>query len=110
VWRLTLSGDKIVAGAFSGAIRVINISTCLLVLRYGFYIFVMSFDTVEMIKQFPERISCSSLSFHGDVVYIASNRCVVQWNVVTDTIVPLKGYPGFTLPPLNSTQPDTFFR
>jgi outer membrane protein assembly factor BamB len=55
---------------------------------------VTSIDAVEMIKQFPERVSCFSLSFHGDSVYIGILRFVVQWNVVTDAVVRLEGYQG----------------
>ena len=51
-------------------------------------------DTVEMIKQFPERVENSSLSFQGDVVYIGVMECVIQWNVVTDAVVRLEGYSG----------------
>ncbi len=61
----------------------------------------MSYVTVAMIKQLPEDASCFSLAFHGDVVYIGSYRRVIQWNVVTDTVVTLKGYPnGLILLPL----------
>ena len=55
---------------------------------------MMSYDTVEMIKQFPEGVDCESLAFHGDVVYIGSYECVIQWNVVTDAVVRLEGYPN----------------
>ncbi len=55
---------------------------------------LMSSDTVEMIKQFPEDVSCFSLSFHGDYVYIGSNNCVIRWNVLTDVVVRLGGYFG----------------
>ena len=55
----------------------------------------MSFDTVEMIKQFPNYdFYCDPLSFHGDVVYIGAFGFVVQWNVATDAIGRLEGYPG----------------
>ncbi len=54
--------------------------------------FMMSSDTVEMINQFPEHVSCFSLSFRGDVVYIDSDRCVIQWNVVTNAVVRIVGY------------------
>ena len=58
---------------------------------------MMVYDAVEMIKQFPERAYCYSLSFHGDVVYIESYRCVIQWNVVTDAVARLEGYPAHSL-------------
>ena len=64
-------------------------------------VFLTSYVTVEMIKQFPENDTCCSLSFHGDVVYIGSRRCVIQWNVVTDAVVRLKGYPGLNCLYLN---------
>jgi hypothetical protein len=49
---------------------------------------------VEMVKQFAnEVVSCSSLLFHGDFVYIGCYD-VCKWNVVTDSIVRLEGYPG----------------
>jgi hypothetical protein len=53
-----------------------------------------SFCAVEMIKQFPENAHCSSLSFHGDVVYIGLDLCVIQWNIVTDAVVRLDGSNG----------------
>ena len=55
---------------------------------------MMSYDTVEMIKQFPEGVDCESLAFHGDVVYIGSRGRIIQWNVVTDAVARLKGYPS----------------
>jgi hypothetical protein len=62
-------------------------------------LFMMSYDTVEMIKQFPDvDVHCMSLSFHGDVVYIGSSGFVIQWNVVTDTVVKLDGFPGLISP------------
>ena len=46
-----------------------------------------------MIKQFPnDDTFCLSLSVHGDAVYIGSDFCVIQWNVVTDAVVKLEGY------------------
>jgi hypothetical protein len=59
-------------------------------------LFMMWYDAVEMIKQFPERYICRALSFHGDDVYIASSVCVIQWNVVIDTIIRLEGYSSLT--------------
>jgi hypothetical protein len=47
-----------------------------------------------MIKQFPAIVVCISLTFRGDVVYIGSDACVIQWNVVTDAVVRLVGYAG----------------
>ncbi len=46
-----------------------------------------------MIKQFPEDVGCYSLSFHGDNVFIGSYGCVILWNVVTDAVERLGGYP-----------------
>ncbi len=90
---MAISGDKIVTSDENHVIRVFSVSTCLLMLPFmGF--FMMSYGAVEMIKQFPDDVDCSSLSFHGDVVYIGSWRCVIQWNVVTNTIVRLEGHPG----------------
>ncbi len=61
-------------------------------------LFMMSFDIVAMVKQFPiESVICCSLAFHGDVVYIGSDECIIQWNVVTDAVVRLKGHPGLIL-------------
>jgi hypothetical protein len=54
----------------------------------------MSSVTVEMIKQFPEDVGCDSLAVHGDVVYIGSVNCVIQWNVAAETVVRLEGYPN----------------
>ena len=54
----------------------------------------MSTDTVEMIKQYPQEVGCSSLSFHGDDVYIGSYSRIFQWNVTTDTVATLEGYPN----------------
>ncbi len=59
---------------------------------------MMSFGAVGMIKQFPERVNCFSLSFHGDVVFIGSYECVIQWNVITDTVARLEGYPSLIAP------------
>ncbi len=56
-----------------------------------------SYDAVETIKQFPERVFCYSLSFHGDVIYIGKFGHVIQWNVVTNVAVKLEGYPGLIL-------------
>ncbi len=56
--------------------------------------FMMSSDTVEMIKQFEKDVVCCSLSFHGDAVYIGCYMRVIQWTVVTDAVVRLEGYPG----------------
>ena len=53
-----------------------------------------SYGTVEMVKQFPAIVVCISLTFRGDVVYIGSDACVIQWNVVTDAVVRLVGYAG----------------
>ncbi len=58
---------------------------------------LMSFETVACIKQIPQRVFCNAFSFHGDVVYIASYRYVIQWNMVTDAIVKLVGYSGLLL-------------
>ncbi len=57
-------------------------------------LFMMGCDTVEMFKQCPEYAGCSALSFQGDAVYIGSKGDLVQWNVVTDAVVRLKGYSG----------------
>jgi hypothetical protein len=54
-------------------------------------------DVVKMIKQFLKRISCYSLSFHGDVFYIGSDECFIKWNVVTDAVVRLDGFTGLIL-------------
>ncbi len=57
-------------------------------------LFMMSYDTAEVIKQFPdEEVVCTSLSFHGDAVYIGGRGCVVQWTVITHAINRLLGYP-----------------
>ncbi len=61
------------------------------------FVFLMSYDTVGMIKQFPERIHCNALSFLGDVVYIGGYARIVQWNIVTDSVLRLEGYPGLNL-------------
>ncbi len=58
---------------------------------------MVSFDPVEMIKQSPENVTYLSLSFHGDVAYIGSYKYTIQWNVVTDAVVRLEGYPGLIL-------------
>ena len=55
---------------------------------------MMSYDTVAMIKQSPEGFRCFSLLFYGDVVYIGSSQCVIQWNVVTDAVVRFEGNLG----------------
>ncbi len=52
----------------------------------------MSSHAVQMINPFPEDNACRSLSFHGDVVYIGSDKCVIRWNVVTDAVLRLEGY------------------
>jgi hypothetical protein len=55
---------------------------------------MMSSDTVEMIKHFRgEGVVCYSLSFHGDTVYIGGNDGAIQWNVDTDAVAKLLGYP-----------------
>ncbi len=71
----------------------------------------MCYVAVEMATQFPEhvyyypvslyddgdsiwRADCLTLSFHGDVVYIGGDKCVVHWNVVTNVVQRLEGYPG----------------
>ncbi len=57
-------------------------------------LFLMRFDTVETIKPFPdEDVGCASLAFHGDVVFIGDFGCVIQWNVVTGTVMWLDEYP-----------------
>jgi hypothetical protein len=59
---------------------------------------LMIFDTVQMIKKFPyEDLFCESLCFNGDVGYIECNTCIIQWNVITDAIAILDGYPGLIL-------------
>ena len=59
---------------------------------------MMSCDTVEMINQLnAPGVYCYALSFHGDVVYIGSDECVIQWNVVTDTVTGLERSPGLDL-------------
>ncbi len=61
----------------------------------GDYLTCIHLHTVEMIKQFADDdVSCHSLSFHGDGVYFGSYCCVIQWNVVTDAVLMLEGYPG----------------
>jgi hypothetical protein len=56
---------------------------------------MMGSDTVEIMKPFPDKhVRCSSLLFHGDVVYIGSDKHVIQWNVATDAVVRLDGYSG----------------
>ncbi len=95
VFRIALSGDMIVASDNVPVIRVLNIRTCSLVLL-SCGVFMMSYGAV-MIKQFPEDLSSCFLAFHGDVVYIGSLKCVIQWNVVTDAVVRLEGYPGLSL-------------
>ena len=68
-----------------------------------------SSDLVEAIKQFHEDIRCCSLSFHGDVVYIGSDRRIIQWNVVTDAVVSFDGYDGLCLRHLNHQLDFTMF-
>jgi hypothetical protein len=59
---------------------------------------LMRSDAVEMIKQFPEPKYFTTLAIHGDVVYIGSYRCVIEWKVVTSSVVRLDGYSnGFIL-------------
>jgi hypothetical protein len=59
------------------------------------YFLMMSYDTVEMIKQFlGGPVDCSSMLFHADAVYIGIRGCVIQWNIVTDSVVRLEGYPS----------------
>ncbi len=53
-------------------------------------------DTVKMIKQFPQSVH-HSLAFHGDVVYIGSWLHIIQWNVATDAVVRLEGFPSLIL-------------
>jgi hypothetical protein len=90
---MALSGDRIVTGDASHVIRVFNVSTCLFVLS-SCYDFFLSYDTVEMVKQFLEaRFGCNSLSFHNDFVYIGSYSCVIQWKVATDAVAIFDGYP-----------------
>ncbi len=90
---MALSGDRIVVSC-KNVTRVLNLPTCLLVLP-SCYFFVMNHDTVAVIDQLPDKdIDCVSLSFYGDVVYVGSNRCVIQWNVVTDAVARLEGYPN----------------
>ncbi len=61
-------------------------------------VFMMSYYIVEMIKQIPEPGFRFSLSIHGNVVYIVSFcKRVIQWNVVTDSVVMLEGYTGLSL-------------
>ena len=57
---------------------------------------MMSFDAVEMVKQLSDKglRACYSLAFHGDVVYIGRGSCILQWNVVADTVSMLIGCPG----------------
>ena len=53
---------------------------------------------VEMIKQFlDESFGSVSLLFHGDVVYIGSYQRIIQWNLVTDSVVKLDGYSSLNL-------------
>jgi hypothetical protein len=92
--RMALSVDMIVT-CNAHAILVFNISNCLLVLP-GFFPPFHEFDAVEMIKQFSSRVYCYSLLLSGNVVYIGSNESVIQWNMVTDTVVRLEGYPGLS--------------
>ena len=58
------------------------------------FLFMMNYDTVEMIKHFPENLSCNGLGIHSAAVYIVSHARIVQWNVATDVVVKLDGYPG----------------
>ncbi len=61
-------------------------------------LFVTGYDTVKMIKQFPdEDVECNSLSFHGDVVCIGSKGYASKWDVVNDAVVRLREYPGLIL-------------
>ncbi len=57
----------------------------------------MSSVTVAMIKRFSKPVVCVSLSFNGDAVYIGDSKCIIQWNVVTDEVVRLEGYPGLIM-------------
>jgi hypothetical protein len=51
-----------------------------------------------MIKQYSDRdIDSSALTFHGDVAYIGSIAHVIKWNVETNAVERLDGYPGLTL-------------
>ncbi len=52
----------------------------------------MSYDIVEMVKQFPDDVNCFALTIYDDVVYFGGYSCVIQWNVVTDSVVRLDGY------------------
>ena len=60
-------------------------------------IIMMRYNAVEMIKQFPERVDCRSLAFHGDVIYIGSINSIIQWSVGTDAVVRLEEYPAYGL-------------
>jgi hypothetical protein len=55
---------------------------------------MMSFDAVELLKECPEDVFGVSLAFHGDFVYIGCCNHVLQWNIVTDSIVRLDGFYG----------------
>ncbi len=58
-------------------------------------LFQKNSDIVEMIKQFTdERVEYYAFSFHGDVVYVGINACVIQWNMVTDAVGRFGGYPS----------------
>ncbi len=58
--------------------------------------YMTPYVAVELIKQLPNEphFNCFSPSFHGDVVYIGSYMHIIQWNVVTDSVVRLEGYPS----------------
>ena len=96
MYHIAVSGNRIVTSDWKDIIRVFELSMCLLVLLM--LLFPMICNAVEMIKQYhDEHAVCRSLSLHGDVVYIGGDRCVIQWNVVTDSVVRLEGYPGLIL-------------
>ena len=105
---MALSGDRIVTIDGNGAVRVFNAFSCLLVLLMS--LTSLSSDTVEMIKQFPERDTSPSLSFHGDVAYIGDIQCAIQWNVDSDAVVKLEGYPGLIFKHLLPAWLQIFFR
>ncbi len=88
---MAISDDVIVTHDGNLVVGVINVSTCLSMLPLSFY--YNQLDVVEMIKQFPENVPCWSLAFHSDVVYIGSTGAVIKWNVVSDKVLRLQGYP-----------------
>ena len=61
------------------------------------FLFTKRYHIVEMIKKIPLLIHSFSIAFHGDVDYVGSDSCAIQWNILTDAVVWLEEYPDFGL-------------